>query len=84
LAKVLKYCSSKIVINAITAQFAKELSNTPGKVNSADSGYTATDLNHYIGKCSVEQGAWIAAHLATLPADWPSVGFFDEDGPLPW
>ena len=81
---LLAYNSSKTAVNAITVQFAKELHNTPIKVNSADPGYTVTDLDHHTGTRSVEQGAWVAVRLATLPADGPSGGFFDEDGPLPW
>jgi hypothetical protein len=71
-------------VNAITVQFAKELYDTPSKVNSADPGYAATDLNQRTGTRSMEQGAWVAVRLATLPADGPSGEFFDEDGPLPW
>jgi NAD(P)-dependent dehydrogenase (short-subunit alcohol dehydrogenase family) len=74
----------KTAVNAVTVQFAKELQETPIKVNSADPGYTATDLNHHTGTRSVEQGASAAVRLATLSADGPSGGFFDEDGTLPW
>jgi NAD(P)-dependent dehydrogenase (short-subunit alcohol dehydrogenase family) len=81
---LLAYNSSKPAMNAVTVQFAKELQHTPIKVHSADPGYTATDLNHYAGTRSVEQGAWAAVPLATLSADGPSGGFFDEDGTLPW
>jgi len=81
---LLAYNSSKTAVNAMTVQFAKEFHGTPIKVNSADPGYTATDLNYHTGPRRVEQGAWIAVRLATLPADGPSGGFFDEDGPLPW
>lgn len=68
----------------MTVQFAKELRDTAVKVNSADPGYTATDMNSHQGTRSVEQGARAAVRLATLPADGPSGGFFNEDGPLPW
>jgi NAD(P)-dependent dehydrogenase (short-subunit alcohol dehydrogenase family) len=81
---LLAYNSSKTAVNAITVQFAKELHNTPIKVNAADPGYTATDLNHHTGTRSVEQGAWAAVRLATLSANGPSGGFFDEDGTQPW
>lgn len=80
----LAYHSSKTALNAITVQFAKALRDTPIKVNAADPGYTATDMNHHQGRRSVEQGARAAVHLATLPEDGPTGGFFDEDGPLPW
>jgi NAD(P)-dependent dehydrogenase (short-subunit alcohol dehydrogenase family) len=81
---LLAYNSSKTALNAITVQCAKELGDTPIKVNAADPGYTATDLNNHQGTRSVEQGARVAVRLATLPADGPTGGFFDEDGPLPW
>ena len=81
---LLAYNSSKTALNAATVQFAKELLKTPIKVNSADPGYTATDMNDHQGTRSVEQGARVAVRLATLPADGPTGGFFDEDGLLPW
>ena len=81
---LLAYNSSKTALNAMTVQFARELRVTPIKVTAADPGYTATDLNNHQGTRSVEQGARVAVRLATLPADGPTGGFFDEDGPLPW
>lgn len=81
---LLAYNSSKTALNAATVQFAKELRNTPIKVNSADPGYTATDMNNHHATRSVEQGARVAVRLATLPEDGPTGGFFDEDGALPW
>ncbi|WP_258535810.1 hypothetical protein [Bacillus sp. 03113] len=49
-------------------------------MNSADSGYTATDLNQHQGYRTVEQGA----SIATLSADGPTGQFFDENGPVHW
>jgi NAD(P)-dependent dehydrogenase (short-subunit alcohol dehydrogenase family) len=83
-ANLLAYNSSKTAVNAMTVQFANELRGTPIKVNSADPGYVATDMNDHGGYRTVEQGAKIAVLLATLPADGPSGGFFNEDGALPW
>ena len=83
-AKLLAYNSSKTALNALTIQFAHELRDTPIKVNSADPGYVATDLNNHRGTRTVEQGARAAVKLATLPADGPTGGFFDEDGVVPW
>ena len=68
----------------ITVALASELKDTAIKVNAADPGYTATDLNQNSGPRSVQQGATAAVRLATLPADGPTGGFFDEDGPQPW
>jgi NAD(P)-dependent dehydrogenase (short-subunit alcohol dehydrogenase family) len=82
--KLLAYNSSKSALNAITVQLAWELRDTPLKVNAADPGYVATDMNRNQGVRTVEQGAATPVRLATLPADGPSGGFFADDGPVPW
>ncbi|MBD0262913.1 MAG: SDR family oxidoreductase [Tolypothrix sp. Co-bin9] len=82
--KILAYNSSKTALNAMTIQFAHELKDTPIKVNSADPGYVATDINANSGKRTVEQGAIAPVRLATLPDDGPTGGFFDENGVVPW
>ncbi len=51
----LGYPSSKTALNMITSQYAKAL---PGfRVNAADPGYTATDLNGRTGYQTVEEGS---------------------------
>ncbi|WP_138505935.1 SDR family oxidoreductase [Nostoc sp. PA-18-2419] len=82
--KLLAYNSSKTAVNALTVLLAAELKDTPIKVNAADPGYTATDINQHQGRRTVEQGAKAAVRLATLPDDGSSGGFFDENGVLPW
>ncbi len=82
--KPLAYNSSKTTLNALTVLFAHEPKDTSIKVNSADPGFTATDLNNHRGTRSVEQAARIIVRLATLPASGPTGGFFDENGPVPW
>ncbi|MBD0344347.1 MAG: SDR family oxidoreductase [Coleofasciculus sp. Co-bin14] len=82
--KVLAYNSSKTALNAMTIQLAHELKDTSIKVNSADPGYVATDINDYRGTRTVEQGATAAVRLATLPADGSTGGYFDENGIVPW
>lgn len=82
--KLLAYNSSKTALNAMTVQFAPELKDTPIKVNSADPGYVATDINAQRGPRSVQQGATPPVRLATLPADGPTGGYFDENGVVPW
>jgi NAD(P)-dependent dehydrogenase (short-subunit alcohol dehydrogenase family) len=64
----LAYPSSKSALNMITALYAKELRDTPVKVNAANPGYTATDLNRHNGFRSVAEGAEASVHLATLDA----------------
>lgn len=80
----LAYNSSKSAVNALTVSFAKELSKTPIKVNAADPGYVATDLNGNSGPRTVAQGATAPVRLATLPDDGPTGGYFDENGTVPW
>jgi NAD(P)-dependent dehydrogenase (short-subunit alcohol dehydrogenase family) len=82
--KFLAYNSSKTAVNAITVQFAYELRDTPIKVNAADPGYVATDMNQNQGVRSVEQGAATPVRLALLPADGPTGGYFNDDGAVPW
>lgn len=82
--KLLAYNSSKAALNMLTVIFASELKDTPIKVNAADPGYTATDMNQNQGPRTVAQGATAAVHLATLPADGPTGGYFDENGSIPW
>jgi NAD(P)-dependent dehydrogenase (short-subunit alcohol dehydrogenase family) len=82
--KILAYNASKTALNAFTVHLAHELRDTPIKVNSADPGYVATDLNHHSGRRTVKQGAAIAVRLATLESNGPTGGFFDEEGAVPW
>jgi NAD(P)-dependent dehydrogenase (short-subunit alcohol dehydrogenase family) len=73
--------------------YAKELRDTPIKVNAANPGYCATDLNQHQGHRTAEQGAEVSVHLATLPADGPTGTLWgdltmaagtDAHGVLPW
>jgi NAD(P)-dependent dehydrogenase (short-subunit alcohol dehydrogenase family) len=81
---LLAYNSSKTAVNALTVQFATELRDTPIKVNAADPGYVATDLNEHRGYRTVQQGATAPVRLATLPEDGPTGGYFNEDGVVQW
>ena len=90
------YPSSKTALNMVTAQYAKELWDTSIKVNAANPGYCATDLNNHSGFRSPEEGAEAIVYLATLPEDGPTGSFYghlwvadvgpDEPqyGRLPW
>jgi NAD(P)-dependent dehydrogenase (short-subunit alcohol dehydrogenase family) len=90
----LAYPSSKSALNMITAMYARELRDTPIKVNAANPGYTKTDLNRNSGVRSVTEGAEASVHLATLPADgpsgilwghlWTADALADAYGTLPW
>jgi NAD(P)-dependent dehydrogenase (short-subunit alcohol dehydrogenase family) len=81
---LLAYCSSKAALNMITIQLANELKNVGIKVNSANPGFTATDMNQRRGTRTVEQGAATPVRLALLPDDGPTGGVFSDDGPVPW
>ncbi|MBB5131266.1 NAD(P)-dependent dehydrogenase (short-subunit alcohol dehydrogenase family) [Thermocatellispora tengchongensis] len=80
----LGYNSSKAALNMVTVSYAKELRDTPIKVNAANPGYCATDLNAHQGFRTAEQGAAIAVELALLGDDGPSGAFLQDEGPLPW
>jgi NAD(P)-dependent dehydrogenase (short-subunit alcohol dehydrogenase family) len=81
---LLAYNSSKTAVNAITVFFANELRNTSIKVNAVSPGYVATDLNDHSGMLTPQQGAKVPVTFATLPADGPTGGFFEENGAVPW
>ncbi|MFE1591271.1 SDR family oxidoreductase [Nocardia sp. NPDC058705] len=78
------YSASKTFLNAVTAQYVKELRETDILINAACPGYTATDLNAFQGHRTPQQGAAIAIHLATLPDNGPTGGFFNDAGTVPW
>ena len=87
------YPASKSALNMLTAMYAKELSGTQIKVNAANPGYCATDLNARTGFRTAAEGAEVSVHLATLPPDGPTGTFWGYHwtpagdtpyGPLPW
>jgi NAD(P)-dependent dehydrogenase (short-subunit alcohol dehydrogenase family) len=67
-----QYPSSKSALNMITVMYAKELRDTPIKVNAANPGFTATDFNDHRGFRSAAEGAEPSVYLATLPEDGPA------------
>lgn len=87
------YPSSKAALNMVTAMYAKEFKDTRIKVNAANPGYCATDLNGQTGFRTAGQGAEVSVHLATLPEDGPTGllwGYLwtaegtDANDALPW
>jgi NAD(P)-dependent dehydrogenase (short-subunit alcohol dehydrogenase family) len=82
--KVIGYNASKAALNMLTVHLAYELRGTKIKVNSADPGYTKTDLNGNMGTQPVEVGAIEATRLALLDDDGPTGQSFSKDGPDPW
>ncbi|MEU7745877.1 SDR family oxidoreductase [Nonomuraea sp. NPDC049158] len=80
----LAYCSSKAALNMITVSYAKELWDTPIKVNTVDPGWVKTDINHNEGIKTPEEGAAPIVAMALLEADGPTATFVQHEGPLPW
>lgn len=82
--KLAAYNASKAALNMLTVILAYELRDTPIKVNSADPGYTATDLNNHRGTQTVAEGSEAIIRLATLDEKGPTGQFHDRAGRLPW
>jgi NAD(P)-dependent dehydrogenase (short-subunit alcohol dehydrogenase family) len=84
-ATPLGYSASKAALNMFTVLLAKELKETPIKVNSADPGWTQTDMGGAEAKYSVEEGAKPAVWLACLDENGPTGRFFThEQVENPW
>ena len=81
---IVGYSSSKTALNAITVQLAKQLVDTPIKVNSVCPGWVKTDMGTDAAPRTIEDGIRIILKLATLAEDQLSGGFFNEDGIIPW
>ncbi|WP_432928377.1 SDR family NAD(P)-dependent oxidoreductase [Microbispora sp. CA-135349] len=76
------YTSSKAAVTMLTTQYAKAL---PGiRVNAADPGYTATDLNGHSGHQTVTEGTDAIVTLATEGAGGGTGRFVDRSGTVPW
>lgn len=81
---ILAYASSKAALNMMTVRLANELKASGIKVNAADPGFTATDMNQHRGTRTAEEGAATPVLLALLPDEGPTGGVFGNDGPEPW
>jgi NAD(P)-dependent dehydrogenase (short-subunit alcohol dehydrogenase family) len=82
--KLIGYSASKVALNMLTVQLAYLLRDTAIKVNSADPGFTATDLNRHRGTQTIPEGASEAVRLALLPDDGPTGTFSNREGIIPW
>ncbi|TDD47097.1 SDR family NAD(P)-dependent oxidoreductase [Nonomuraea terrae] len=81
------YPLSKTALNQLTVQYARELRKDGILVNPAAPGACATDFTKDLPfpiTRTAAQGAAVVIRLATLPADGPTGGFFDDDGRVPW
>jgi NAD(P)-dependent dehydrogenase (short-subunit alcohol dehydrogenase family) len=68
----------------LTVQLAAELREAGIKVNAADPGFTATDLNDHRGYQTIPEGAAAAVRLALLADEGPTGGFFSAARQEPW
>jgi NAD(P)-dependent dehydrogenase (short-subunit alcohol dehydrogenase family) len=78
----LSYSPSKAALNMLTTQYAKAYPTM--RVNAADPGYTATDLNGHRGTQTVTEGTDAIITLAQLGPDGPTGTFVDREGSVPW
>jgi NAD(P)-dependent dehydrogenase (short-subunit alcohol dehydrogenase family) len=77
------YGSSKTALNAFTVALANAYRDTKFRINSVTPGYSATDLNGFVGTQTAEQGARYIVNFATRGADAPT-GNFVKEQPLAW
>ncbi|MEQ4724662.1 SDR family oxidoreductase [Nonomuraea sp. B19D2] len=78
------YSSSKAALNMITVSYAKELWDTPIKVNAVDPGWVKTDINRGAGLKTPEEGAAPIVAMTLLGPDGPTAAFVQDEGPLPF
>jgi len=76
------YGASKAAVGMLTVQYAKGLPDL--RINAADPGFTATDLNGGTGHQTVEEGTDAIVRLATIGPDGPTGTFLSRTGPVPW
>jgi NAD(P)-dependent dehydrogenase (short-subunit alcohol dehydrogenase family) len=76
------YTSSKAALTMLTTQYAKALTGI--RVNAADPGYTATDLNGNSGPQTVTEGTDAIVALATEGPGHGTGRFVDRDGEIAW
>jgi len=72
------YNSSKSAVTMLTVQYAKAFPEI--RINAADPGYTATDLNGNSGYQTVTEGTDAIVDLATRNGNGPTGTFIDRAG----
>jgi NAD(P)-dependent dehydrogenase (short-subunit alcohol dehydrogenase family) len=76
------YTASKAALTMLTTQYAKAFADI--RVNAADPGYTATDLNGHTGPQTVIEGTDAIVRLATEKPGAGSGRFVDRTGEIAW
>lgn len=76
------YTSSKSAVTMLTVQYARALPEM--RINAADPGYTATDLNGHNGHQTVLEGTDAVVDLATRGGQGPTGTFVDRSGVAPF
>jgi NAD(P)-dependent dehydrogenase (short-subunit alcohol dehydrogenase family) len=76
------YTASKAALTMLTTQYAKAWPDI--RVNAADPGYTATDLNGHSGPQTVTEGTDAIVALATEKPGAGSGRFVDRTGEIAW
>jgi NAD(P)-dependent dehydrogenase (short-subunit alcohol dehydrogenase family) len=78
------YRISKAALSAVTRIAAAEAGKGDVKVNACSPGWVRTEMGGPNATRSPEKGAETAVWLATLPADGPTGGFFQDKASVPW
>jgi len=78
------YRVSKTALNALTRIAASEARRGDVKVNACSPGWVRTNMGGRDAPRTPEKGAETPVWLATLPADGPTGGFFQDKLPIPW
>jgi NAD(P)-dependent dehydrogenase (short-subunit alcohol dehydrogenase family) len=78
------YKLSKVLLNAMTRIMADEVRDKDIKVNTMAPGWVRSDMGGPGAPRSLAQGADTIVWLATLPAEGPTGGFFENRKPTPW
>lgn len=76
------YTSSKAALTMLTTQYAKGLPDV--RVNAADPGYTATDLNGHTGHQTATEGTDAIVKLATEGPGLGSGRLVDREDETTW
>jgi NAD(P)-dependent dehydrogenase (short-subunit alcohol dehydrogenase family) len=79
---LLGYPSSKAALNMLTVKWAR--AHPRWRVNAADPGFTATDLNAHRGTQTVQEGTDAIVRLACIAPDGPTGTFVGRSGTVPW